>query len=84
MKYYITENSIYTEDKILDLYDNAPQDLIDTLNLPNNKRIIDCIIPFLLQKKDNSSSLFSDNEDWSDINSEFSVITIEDISLIET
>tara|TARA_B100000035_G_scaffold315271_1_gene334873 strand:- start:295 stop:450 length:156 start_codon:yes stop_codon:yes gene_type:complete len=50
MKYYITENSIYTEDKILDLYDNASQDLIDTLNLPNNKRIIDCIIPFFAKK----------------------------------
>ena len=53
MKYYITENSIYTEDKILDLYDNAPQDLIDTLYLSNNnnKRIIDCIIPFFIAKK---------------------------------
>ena len=31
MKYYITENSIYTENNIFDLYDSAPEDLITSL-----------------------------------------------------
>ena len=84
MKYYITENSIYTEDNILNLYDEAPEDLINELNLSPNKRIIDCIIPFLLQNNEHVDSLHSDNEELSDTNSDFSVITIEDISLIES
>ena len=84
MKYYITENSIYTEDNILNLYDDAPEDLINELNLSPNQRIIDCIIPFLLQNNEHVDSLHYDNEELSDTNSDFSVITIEDISLIES
>jgi hypothetical protein len=60
------------------LYDSAPEDLIISLNLIPNKRIIDCLIPLLLQKPEIFSDEQTDKDDWSDVHSNFSVISLDD------
>ena len=80
MTYYITENGMYNEDGIINLYGDIPEELEKQfdVNISNSRRIIDYLLYYLInneEKKIQENDGENENDDWSDVNSNFSIIS---------